>query len=280
MKEVPMLRSWIARFRDRNQLPEGFTLADVRAARSTRPVRIEGFSVERECPLEHTPYLAELAVQESGQPFLKWWQYFTAYDRELGVLAAESREGRRKNPLRVLEIGVWRGGSLGLWRRYFGPQAVIFGVDIDPASSTFGVTDGQIRIGSQVDTAFMNDVVDDMGGVDVIIDDGSHISANVIATLHDLWPRLTDGGIYLVEDLHTSYWPAWGGGLRRPDSSMEALKRLADVLHQPYFHADADPHGLGISRDSLASVTFYDSVAVLHKRRMPPPHPFRGGADR
>ena len=57
-------------------------------------------------------------------------------------------------------------------------------------------------------------------------------------------------------------------------------KRLADVLHQPYFHADADPHGLGISRDSLASVTFYDSVAVLHKRRMPPPHPFRGGADR
>jgi len=61
---------------------------------------------------------------------------------------------------------------------------------------------------------------------------------------------------------------------------MEALKRLADVLHQPYFNVDADPDGLGITRDSLASVAFYDSVAVLHKRRMPPPQPFRGGADR
>ena len=275
-----MLRSWLARFRDRNQLPEGFTLADVRASRSTRPVRIEGFSVQRDSPLEPTPYLAELAVQESGQPFLKWWQYFEAYDQELGSLATASRAGQRSEPVRILEIGVWRGGSLGLWRRYFGPQAVIFGVDIDPTSATFGVTEGHIRIGSQVDTSFMHGVIDEMGGVDVIIDDGSHLSAHVIATLRDLWPRLADGGLYFVEDLHTSYWPAWGGGLRRPDSSMEALKRLADVLHQPYFNVDADPDGLGITRDSLASVAFYDSVAVLHKRRMPPPQPFRGGADR
>jgi len=178
-----MLRSWLARFRDRNQLPEGFTLADVRASRSTRPVRIEGFSVQRDSPLEPTPYLAELAVQESGQPFLKWWQYFEAYDQELGSLATASRAGQRPEPVRILEIGVWRGGSLGLWRRYFGPKAVIFGVDVDPASATFGVTEGQIRIGSQVDTSFLNGVIDEMGGVDVIIDDGSHLSAHVIATL-------------------------------------------------------------------------------------------------
>lgn len=275
-----MLRPWLSRFRAKHQLPEGFSLADLRASRRTLPVRIESFEVARECPLDPQPALAQLASARIGQPFLKWWQYFDAYDRELGALAEASRAGTLATPLRVLEIGVWRGGSLGLWREYFGPEAVIFGIDIDPESATFGVSDGEIRIGSQVDTYFTSSVIDEMGGVDVVIDDGSHESAHVIATLRDLWPRLADGGLYLIEDLHTSYWPAWGGGLRRPSSSIEALKRLIDVLHQPYFEAPADPKGLGIGRDELASVTFYDSVAVLRKRRMPPPRPFRGGDER
>ncbi len=274
-----MFPTWFARFRDRYQLGRGWTLADLQAARATHPVRIEDFTVSPESPNPIPTYLESLAVQEQGQPFLKWWQYFDAYDRELGGLAAASREGRVAQPVRLLEIGVWRGGSLGLWRRYFGEQAVIFGLDIDPKSATFGSTDGEIRIGSQVDSEFMRAVIEEMGGVDVIIDDGSHLSAHVVHTLRELWPLLSEGGIYIVEDLHTSYWPSWGGGLRRPGSSMEALKSLADVLHQPYFSAPADSGGLGISRDSLFSVTFFDSMAVLHKGRRPKPQPFRGGVD-
>lgn len=273
-----MLSALLARFREANQLPDGYGLADLRASRRTRPVRVESFTVEPECPLDPVPHLAEIAMARTGNPFLKWWSYFESYETELANLAHESRQGRLEQPLRILEIGVWRGGSLGMWRDYFGPDAVIYGVDIDPESATQGVTDGLIRIGSQTDASFMRDVVDEMGGIDIVIDDGSHVSHDVIQTLRNTWPLLADGGRYFIEDLHTSYWPAWGGGFLRDDSSIEALKTLIDTLHQPYFESRADSRHLGINRDTLKSVTFYDSVAVLHKGRCAPPTPFRGGA--
>lgn len=271
-----MLRNRIARFRDRHQLPEGFTLADLRASLRTKPTRGERFEVSPGPVREPVPYLAELAMAREGQPFIKWWHYFDVYDRELGPLASESRSGSLGRPLRVLEIGVWRGGSLGLWRDFFGDSAKVFGIDIDPESARFDGIDAVIRIGSQADTAFLASVVEEMGGLDVVIDDGSHQCAHVIESLRFLWPLLSDRGVYCIEDLHTSYWPGWGGGLRRPSSSIEALKALVDELHQPYYEAPSGEQ-LGISRDSLESVAFYDSVAVLRKRACPPPRPFRGG---
>ncbi len=275
-----MLRALLARFRERYQLPDSFTLDDLRASWKTHPVPIGQFSVTQDNPFEPPTALADLAEAQQGPPFLKWWQYFEAYDRELGRLALASREQRLAQPVRLLEIGVWKGGSLEMWREFFGPSAVIFGVDIDPECANLSLTGAQVRIGSQVDLDFMTAVIEEMGGVDVIIDDGSHMSEHVITTLRGLWPQLAEGGRYIIEDLHTSYWPAWGGGLRRPSSSVESLKRLADVLHQPYFATNADNGGLGIERETLLSLTFYDSVAVLNKRRMPPPQPFRGGTGR
>lgn len=273
-----MLKQLLGAFRERFHLSEGFTLDDMRATWATTPVDIHSFQVSDSHPSSRSSQLAQLAQERKGEAFLKWWQYFDAYSRELDGLAADSREGRRASPLKVLEIGVWRGGSLGLWRDYFGPDAVIFGVDIDPNSARHDGKDGSIRIGSQIDDRFMNSVVAEMGGVDVVIDDGSHVSGDVIHTLRNLWPQLSNEGLYFVEDLHTSYWPAWGGGLRRSDSSIEALKSLVDVLHQPYFQKDADAFSLGISRDELFSATFYDSVAVLSKKVSGPPRPFRGGS--
>lgn len=272
-----MLGSWIARFRDRHQLPEGFTLADVRASLRTKPARGERFEVSAEPVRQPVPHLASLAMARGGEPFIKWWHYFDVYDRELGALAAASREKRLGHPLRVLEIGVWRGGSLGLWRDYFGPSAVIAGIDIDPESARFDGVDASIRIGSQADVPFLRSVVEEMGGLDVVIDDGSHQCAHVIETLRCLWPLLSEGGLYCIEDLHTSYWPGWGGGLHRPTSSIEALKSLVDELHHPYFDAQSGAESLGITRDTLESVAFYDSVAVLRKAACPPPRPFRGG---
>lgn len=273
-----MLKQLLGAFRERFHLSEGFTLDDMRATWATNPVDIHSFHVSDSHPLSRSSQLAQLAQERKGEAFLKWWQYFDAYSRELDDLAGQSRNGSLAEPLKVLEIGVWRGGSLGMWREYFGPTAVIFGVDIDANSAQFDGQDGSIRIGSQIDDDFMDSVVDEMGGIDVVIDDGSHKSRDVIHTLRNLWPKLSNEGLYFIEDLHTSYWPAWGGGLRRPDSSIEALKSLVDVIHQPYFAKNADAKSLGITRDELFSVTFYDSVAVLSKRVSAPPRPFRGGS--
>ena len=100
---------------------------------------------------------------------------------------------------------------MDLWREYFGPSAVIFGVDIDESCRAIPQRSGQIRIGSQVDRRFMKSVVDEMGGLDIVIDDGSHINQHVIESFQILFPHLSRRGFYWIEDLHTSYWPRWGG---------------------------------------------------------------------
>lgn len=221
--------------------------------------------------------LAQLAVASTGAPFLKWWHYFSVYEEHLGHLAERSRNGELDRPVRLLEMGIWRGGSLDLWRQYFGDDATIFGIDIDEAVAGLGITAGQVRVGSQTDRRFLESVIEEMGGLDIIIDDGSHLSKDVVESLRILYPLLADGGTYIIEDLHTSYWPNWGGGLRRQGSSMEALKDLVDALHQPYFDRPAPRTDLGIGHDNLFSISFYDSMAVLKKRSVSQPRPFHGG---
>jgi len=140
--------------------------------------------------------LAPLFAQHRGEGVDKWHHYLPLYERYLGPW--------RGRPLRFLEIGVFKGGSLEMWRKYFGPEAVIYGIDIDPTCARFDGRDGQVRIGSQDDRAFLGRVIDEMGGVDVVLDDGSHVMAHLRATLAALFPRLSQGGTYIVEDLHTA----------------------------------------------------------------------------
>ena len=272
-----MLKAVIKRIRQSLQLADGFTLWDVIASVRTKPTPIDSFQVDNDAPSSGLSDLAQLAMQQTGEPFLKWWHYFDIYSLELGGIAERSRNGTLPRPLHLLEIGVWRGGSMGLWREYFGTSALIYGVDIDQRSREFCDNDAEIRIGSQTDSLFMNGVVDEMAYVDIIIDDGSHNCLDVVSTLEMLWPRLADDGVYIIEDLHTSYWPAWGGGLRRRGSSVEALKRLIDEMHRSYFGRDTRVGPLSIPRSELFSVSFYDSVAVLRKKPVPRPKPFRGG---
>ncbi len=238
---------------------------DLWARLRTRPRVTESLSVSGSPPSELIE-LEHMAVQEQALPLVKWWHYFAIYERHLGSLARASRMGELAEPVRILEIGVLGGGSLELWSRWFGPHARIVGVDVDPSCSALSVKGAQVRIGSQDDSAFLNRVVDELGGVDVVIDDGNHTSRSVTASLKTLFPRLSPGGLYFIEDLHASYWPSFGGGLHRRDSSIEQLKSTVDSLHQPYFGARCDEKVLGVPADQLRSVSFYDSMAVLEKQ--------------
>lgn len=221
--------------------------------------------------------LASIAVQSQGNPFTKWWHYFPIYDNVLGDVADRSRRGLLESPLRVLEIGVWKGGSLELWRQYFGEQAIIYGVDVDIGCASLPVTAASIRIGSQADEEFLRSVVREMGGVDIVVDDGSHVSEHVIKSLRTLFPLLSDGGYYIIEDLCTSYWPKWGGGLRRKGSSIEFLKTLVDVLHETWFQVPPMSDQSGIGHGDLFSLQFYNSIAILSKQATDEPKLFLGG---
>lgn len=222
--------------------------------------------------------LRSVASRHTGTRFVKWVHYFDVYDRCISDFVAERTRRGLTEPLRMLEIGVWRGGSLELWREFLGDEAVIFGVDIDPDSANLSGDIAEVRIGSQTDEAFMRGVLQDMGGVDVIVDDGSHRSQDVLKTLRFLYPALAFPGLYIIEDLHTSYWADWGGGFKSKRSSLEQLKSLVDVLHSPYTDAHVDQFGLGLTHSCLKGVHFYDSMIVLEKDAVAEPTPYRGGS--
>lgn len=167
-------------------------------------------------------------------------------------------------PIRLLEIGVAKGGSLEVWKKYFGDNAIIFGIDIDERCRDIDIPGVQIRIGSQVDEKFMKSVIDELGSPQIIVDDGSHHQDHLSFTLELLWPHLQDGGIYIIEDTHTSYWKDHGGGYLKPQTIIEFIKDAVDTMHHSYTRKQM-PSRTSFLEKSLASVTFYDSIIVLRK---------------
>jgi hypothetical protein len=211
--------------------------------------------------------LTDLFFAHDGRLIHKWVHYLEIYERHLAAFrdGFPLGDGTRR-PLRLLEIGVSQGGSLQLWRKYFGPEATIFGIDVDPRCAALDEPETRVRIGSQADAAFLNAVVEEMGGVDVVIDDGSHRAQHQRASFDALFPALSFGGLYIAEDLHTSYWALdFTGGYRRPGTFIEVSKSLVDGMHAWYHHWPISRRARRAQTD-IFSVCFYDSVVVIEKR--------------
>jgi hypothetical protein len=189
-----------------------------------------------------------------GKEVHKWHHYLPLYDKYFAPY--------RGRPVRFLEIGVSKGGSLELWRDYFGADATIYGVDIDARCAAFDGLHGQVRIGSQDDAAFLTRVVEEMGGIDIVLDDGSHHSAHMRASLDVLFPLLSHGGLYAVEDVHCSYWRGWGGGYRLRRSFVEVVKTLIDDMHHWYHDGG---QRIPATKDNLSGMHIYDSIVFLEK---------------
>ena len=194
--DLPMkMRDLAYLVRQKLHIPHDLRMKDVPATVRTKPISPTGVKDVPPESRESIPLLSQTAVDAAcGRPFVKWWHYFAAYDDQFSLLARQSRDGMLERPLRILEMGVWRGGSLDLWRQYFGPDAVIFGIDIDEVITTLRIDSAEVRVGSQTDTEFLLSVIDEMGGVDIVIDDGSHLSKDVVTSLRIIFPLLAEGG--------------------------------------------------------------------------------------
>ena len=182
----------------------------------------------------------------------KWYQYFPVYERHF--------ERFRNRHLTLFEIGVGAGGSVQQWRRYFGPFAIIVGMDINPLCGQVEEDQVHIRIGSQDDSGFIASVLAEFGDPDIVIDDGSHQQQHVNATFDLLYPRVAKNGIYLVEDLHAAYWDDHGGGLRRKGSFIERAKGCVDEIYAEYTRGALTRSRLG---DRTTAIHFYDSIVVF-----------------
>jgi hypothetical protein len=209
---------------------------------------------------------AELFANHHGRVAHKWIHYFEIYDGllERFIDGVAMPDGSRR-PIHFLEIGVAGGGSLELWREYLGPDAVIFGIDIDPSCAIPDRDDLQVRIGSQADPDFLRSIVDEMGGVDVVLDDGSHVARHQRVSFDTLFPLLNANGLYMVEDTHTAYFFLYGGGLRRPGTILEVAKGMTDGLNKSYFRSPVGRRAKLAWTDVL-SIQFFDSFIAFEKR--------------
>lgn len=143
-------------------------------------------------------FLHRYFLRNGGKRLHKWMHYFDIYEHHL-------ERFRGRNPV-MLEIGVAGGGSLAMWRSYFGDGARILGVDIDPTCKRHEANGIEVFVGSQDDPKFLDTILDKYPMIDIVLDDGSHIMRHMIASFEHLYPRIDKSGVYLVEDTHTCYW--------------------------------------------------------------------------
>jgi hypothetical protein len=201
--------------------------------------------------------MARIFYSHEGRLAHKWDHYHGIYDRHLARF--------RGTELRFLEIGVSHGGSLQIWRKYFGPKAIIFGVDVDPRCSVVDDPPSlNVRIGSQADLSFLQSVIAEMGGIDVVLDDGSHYVPHQRATFEALFPLVSANGVYIVEDMQTNYWRGpHQGGWRRRSTFLEQMKDVVDDMNG-WWHTGRqrlpDAHRI------VDAVHFYNSMVVLEKK--------------
>lgn len=198
----------------------------------------------------------------TGRLIHKWLHYFEIYDRHFSRF-------RGKN-VKILEIGIFHGGSLQMWKEYFGPGAQIFGVDINPRCKELEEDGVTIFIGNQEDRIFLADLKEIIGQVDIVIDDGGHYMTQQITSFEELYSLVSPTGVYLVEDLHTSYWNHFGGGYQREGTFIEYAKKLVDQLNA-WHSQDLEAFSVNEFTKTTKSIHFYDSITVFEKGAVSPP---------
>lgn len=192
----------------------------------------------------------------TGRLIHKCKHYFDIYERHFNRF--------RNKEVVILEIGVSHGGSLQMWKSYFGKDAKIYGIDIDPRCKEFEEDNIKIFIGSQSDRDFLRDVKKLIPRADIIIDDGGHTMKQQRVSFEELFDHVNDDGVYLVEDLHTSYWALFGGGHERKNTFIEYSKNFIDYLNA--YHSEQKSLKINNFTSSADSLHFYDSILVIEKK--------------
>jgi SAM-dependent methyltransferase len=200
---------------------------------------------------EDNPLLAAFRAHKEGRGIWKWDHYFDIYHRHL-----RTHIGRRPS---ILEIGVFSGGSLDLWKQYFGPGSAVYGVDIQESCRAYEEPGIRIFIGDQGDRAFWQRFKGEVPYLDVVIDDGSHRPDDQVATLEELLPHLRPGGVYICEDIHGPHneFAAYVHGLAH---------RLNETRELPGPSLAAEPSEF---QKDIHAIHSYPFAIVIERSRIP-----------
>lgn len=200
------------------------------------------------------PRLQDLEIYKSylASPFLslKHSAYFQVYEELLSKY--------RNKKITFVEVGVLNGGSLFMWRDFFGPEARIIGVDFNPLAKRWEEYGFEIFIGSQSSPDFWRDFFSSIGMVDVLLDDGGHTNEQQIVTTHQSIPFIKDGGLLIVEDVHASYFKDFGNPSKY--SFINYAKLFVDGINARFPGVEVVKN---MFRDAVYSAHFYDSIVAF-----------------
>jgi hypothetical protein len=191
--------------------------------------------------------LEKYFTENTGRLIHKWQHYFEIYDRHFARF--------RNTDVCVLEFGVAQGGSLQMWKEYFGAKAKIIGVDINPHCKSLAKA---------------------IPRIDVLIDDGGHTMKQQINTFEELFAHIDVNGVYLCEDMHTAYWRSYGGGHRRSGSFIEYTKNFIDYINA--WHSEQRSLRVTEFTKAVHSLHYYDSILAIEKRKMDKPFHHKTGS--
>lgn len=192
----------------------------------------------------------------------KWAHYMNVYEKHLTRF-------RGKHPV-ILEVGVAKGGSIEMWNRFFGGECTIYGVDLMRKCHVIAEHFSNVHIyrGDQADPSFWEKFREICPKVDILLEDGGHKMHQQIQTFECMYDHVKDNGIYLCEDLCTSYRPEYGGALGKSGTFVEYAKTLIDRLNAYHIRSSTDRANTEYPLDFrrvTASITFYDGVVVFEK---------------
>ncbi|WIH81721.1 class I SAM-dependent methyltransferase [Brachyspira pilosicoli] len=199
-------------------------------------------------------------IENREEAVYKHLSYFDVYERYFSRF--------RGKDINLLEIGVGYGGSLKMWKNYFsinGANVNIYGIDKKEKCKCFEDDNIKIYIGSQNDRDFLREVKKEIPKLDILIDDGSHIMEDQRITFEEMYGHIKDDGIYLCEDVYTSYWTNCNGGYKNPNSFIEYTKNLIDYLNA-YSAIEGDSLEANDFTNSAYSISYYESLIVIEKR--------------
>jgi len=217
--------------------------------------------------------LKEFFLSRDQGDLYKWHNYFDVYERHLSQF--------RGKEIVFLEIGVSLGGSLKMWRSYFGDKARIVGIDINDYAKRFEADGFEIFVGDQAKPAFLRSVIGRIGLPDIIIDDGGHTSNQQIVSFQTLYPAMKDDAVYLVEDTHTSFETGYQDRLDG-QTFLDFAKNSADKLSWVDFQKNIERFktppeqrtgdlALPYFTRTTFGVSFYNGIVVFERRKMEEP---------
>ena len=181
----------------------------------------------------------------------KWEKYFDVYD---GIF-----DRFKHKKITFVEVGVLNGESLQMWKKYFHPDSKIIGIDFNPECKKFEKDGIEIFIGDQSDEDFWDNFFKKVGKVDILLDDGGHTNTQQIITTLKSLPNITDDGILMIEDTHTSYMQEFGNPNKY--SFINFTKKIIDDVNFKYPNLGNFKVSLN---DYVYSIQYFESIVIFH----------------